>query len=120
MRKKILVIDDDPDILDAVQMLLESEGFSVTTSTNGNDVEKLCETLPDLILLDILLSGNDGREIAKKVKRREKTKNIPIVMMSAHPTAQKSIKKYLADDYIAKPFDIDILLNKIKTYSHHR
>lgn len=117
--KKILVIDDDPDILDAVQMLLESEGFTVMTSTKGDELDSLGSDLPDLILLDVLLSGKDGREIAKKLKKQEKTKHIPIVMMSAHPTAHKTIKEYLADDFIAKPFDIDFLMNKIKTHINH-
>lgn len=114
--KKILVVDDDPDILDAVQMLLEAEGYQVITSTTGEEAETLHRNYPDMILLDVLLSGKDGREIAKKLKTQDHTRHIPIVMMSAHPTAHKSIKDYLADDFIAKPFDIDNLMSKIKTH----
>lgn len=118
MKKKILVIDDDEDILDAVQMLLETDGFQVSTSTNADTLEHLSKDYPDLILLDVLLSGQDGREFAKKLKSKENTKNIPIVMMSAHPTAHKTIKAYMADDFIAKPFDSDFLMDKIKSHLH--
>lgn len=116
MKKKILVVDDDPDILEAVGMLLELEGFSVTTSTKGEDAEKLKDNYPDLILLDVLLSGKDGRVIAKRLKQQTRTREIPIVMMSAHPTAHTTIKDYLADDFIPKPFEIDHLLGKIKSH----
>ena len=113
--KKILVIDDDPDILDAIQMLLEEEGYFVTTSAKGEEAERLAGNLPDLILLDVLLSGHDGREIARRLKTQILTAGIPIVMMSAHPTAHKTMKDYLVDDFIAKPFDIDYFMDKIKT-----
>ena len=119
IEKTILVVDDDPDILDAVQILLESEGFKVLTSTKGIDVDAISiQQMPDLILLDVLLSGYDGRKIAKKLKMQNITKNIPVVMMSAHPTARNDIKEYLADDFISKPFDIDYLMNKIHLYLH--
>src|SRR5438105_2034635 len=114
--KKILVVDDDPDILDAVQILLESEGYDVTTSTKGEIVKKFNGELPDLILLDVLLSGQDGREIARALKTQDETKNVPILMMSAHPTASNNIKEYLADDFVPKPFDCEYLMSKIRTY----
>src|SRR5258708_12293323 len=79
--KKILVIDDDPDILDAVQMLLESEGYIVTTFSKGEEVDKLNGDLPDLILLDVLLSGNDGRNISKKLKNQTRTPHIPTAII---------------------------------------
>jgi len=116
MKKKILIVDDDPDILEAVGMLLELEGFSVTTSTRGEDAEKLKGNYPDLILLDVLLSGKDGRTIAKHLKQQTNTRNIPIVMMSAHPSAHTTIKEYLADDFIPKPFELDHLVGTIKSH----
>jgi DNA-binding response OmpR family regulator len=114
--KKIFVIDDEPDILDAVKIVLEDEGFHVETSIKGDEIETRSADFPDLILLDVLLSGKDGRDIAKKLKNQEHTKHIPIIMMSAHPTAKQGIKEYLADDFIAKPFEIDYLLEKIRAY----
>lgn len=111
--KKILVVDDEKDILEAVKIVLEEYGFNVETSTRGDEIETRSANLPDLILLDVLLSGKDGRHIAKKLKLQEHTRHIPIIMMSAHPTAHLSIKEYLADDFLPKPFEIDELLEKV-------
>lgn len=116
LMKKILVIDDEPDILDAVKIVLEDEGFFVETSIKGDEIENRSANFPDLILLDVLLSGKDGRHIAKKLKSQDSTKHIPIIMMSAHPTAKQEIQEYLADDFIAKPFEIDYLLERIKAH----
>lgn len=114
--KKILVVDDDPDILDALQLILEDAGFEVKTTEKGEYAENLRDgngNLPDLILLDVLLSGKDGRAICKKLKGQPATKHIPIIMMSAHPDADKSSREVGADDFLAKPFDFDDLLRKI-------
>ena len=115
MTKKILIIDDDIDILDAMKITLESEGYDVTISEKGEYVENISEdnALPDLIIIDVLLSGKDGRIICKKLKSEKVTKNIPIIMISAHPSAEKSITNVGANEFLAKPFDIDVLLQKI-------
>jgi len=117
--KKILVVDDDPDILDALQMTLEDAGYSVTTTEKGEYAENLRDTngnLPHLIILDVLLSGRDGRTICQRLKRQENTKHIPIIMISAHPNARQSVKDVGADDFLAKPFDIDELLAMVAQY----
>ena len=113
--KKILVVDDDPDILDAIQFVLEDAGFTVQTSLKGEYAENLdkLDVLPNLLILDLLLSGKDGRTICRKLKSQKKTKNLPIIMISAHPSAQQSAKEVGADDFLAKPFDINMLLNKV-------
>ena len=114
--KKILVVDDDPDILDALQFMLEDAGYRVTTTEKGEYAENLHDTnggLPDVILLDILLSGKDGRLICQKLKSQEETKHIPIIMMSAHNNARQSVATVGADDFIAKPFEAGELLEKI-------
>ena len=112
--KKILVVDDEPDILEFLQMVLEEEGYLVLTAEKGEALEKIRnEVLPDLILLDMLLSGKDGREIVKQLKHREETKHIPVIMLSAHPSAGRTVLQAGADDFIAKPFDIDDLLSRI-------
>jgi len=72
--------------------------------------------LPDLILLDVLLSGKDGREIVKQLKSQEETKSIPIIMFSAHPSAEKTAREAGADDFVAKPFHIDFLLAVVAKY----
>jgi DNA-binding response OmpR family regulator len=115
--KKVLVIDDDPDILDAVQMILDSGGYESDTTTKGDETYlKINKFKPDLIILDVLLSGNDGRTICKNLKSDLATKNIPIIMISAHPTAKDSVKQCGADSFIAKPFSVTDLLAEIKKY----
>lgn len=111
--KKILVVDDDPDILEAIRLTLEDEGYAVTMSEKGEYAENLHDGnggLPDLIILDVLLSGKDGRLICKQLKGRNDTRGIPIVMISAHPDAERSVRDVGADAFVAKPFDIDALL----------
>jgi DNA-binding response OmpR family regulator len=107
--KKILVVDDDPAILEVIQIILEDNNYLVNTSLSGKIFNDLEDT-PDLILLDVLLSGEDGRDIAKKLKNNKNTKNIPIIMISAHPSARESVRNMDAVDFISKPFDIDKLL----------
>jgi len=118
--KKILVVDDDPDILDALQLTLEDAGYDVTTAQKAEYAENLRDTnggLPDVIILDVLLSGKDGRLICRKLKSQEDTRHIPVLMISAHPTAQQSVQAVGADGFLAKPFDIDELLEKVSALS---
>jgi DNA-binding response OmpR family regulator len=116
--KKIMVIDDDPGILEAIKAILESENYAVLATDRMDQVMELKNgELPDLILLDLLLSGKDGREIAKALRGSEKTKNIPIVMLSAHPSAEDASKEGGADEFLAKPFDMDELLKVVKKYT---
>ena len=116
-KAKILLVDDEPDILEFLQVILEEEGYTVATTEKGDYVEKLHDgDLPNLILLDVLLSGKDGREIVKHLKHQEETKHIPVIMFSAHPSAEAPARAYGADDFIAKPFDIDVLLAKIGAF----
>jgi DNA-binding response OmpR family regulator len=114
-QKKILVVDDEPDILEFLQIIFEEAGFLVVTTDKGDYLEKLnTGTLPDLVLLDMLLSGKDGREIVKHLKSQKRTKHIPVIMFSAHPSAEKTALEAGADDFVEKPFDIETLLEKIK------
>ncbi len=116
-RNKILIIDDTPDILEALNIVLSEEGYEIDISTNEKSITELLNgkrELPHLILLDVLLSGQDGRMLAKKLKADKKTESIPIIMMSAHPDIEKSIKESGADDFLPKPFEMSDLLSKIK------
>src|SRR3954466_2996834 len=108
--KRILAVDDDPDILDAISLTLEDEGYAVTTTEKGEYAESLHDGnggLPDLIILDVLLSGKDGRTICKALKSRPDTRAIPIIMISAHPDAEASARDVGADAFLAKPWDIN-------------
>lgn len=120
--EQILVVDDDPDILDALQFVLEDAGYTVKTCKDGehaeslaNGISKSANSYPKLIILDVLLSGKDGREICKKLKHNPKTKHIPIVMISAHPAVKQSVFDSGANKFIPKPFDILDLLNTVSS-----
>jgi len=116
-KKKILVVDDEPDILEFLQVILEEEGYAVLASEKGEFLEQLHNGgLPELILVDVLLSGKDGREIVKHLKSQEETKHIPVIMFSAHPSAEQTAREAGAEDFIAKPFEIDELLAKIANH----
>lgn len=113
--KKVLVVDDDPDILEAIQMILATEAYDSQATTNGSEVYKMVESYePDLIILDVLLSGDDGRTICKKLKSEIKSEHIPVIMISAHPDAKSFTKECSADSFIAKPFSVTELLSEVK------
>ncbi len=116
-KKKLLVVDDEEDILEFLKVILEDEGYIVVTTDKVDYLDKLHDdALPDLILLDLLLSGKDGRDIVKYLKMNERTKHIPVIMFSAHPSAHETTKQAGADDFGAKPFEIDLLLDKVVHY----
>jgi len=118
MGNKILVIDDDPGILEALTLTLEVYGYSVETASSLKEVyEKIAKINPSLILLDVLLSGIDGRDICRKLKSNGK-KAIPIIMISAHPDVEKSVHDAGADAFISKPFEMNDLLAKIQAFSN--
>jgi DNA-binding response OmpR family regulator len=114
--QKILVADDDLSIVDAVQLILEDEGYVVETATKGEYVKNLQDDLPDLILLDIWMSGVSGNEVCRHLKLKKKTKHIPVIMISANRDIEKISKECGAQDFIAKPFDISELLEKVKKH----
>src|SRR5436305_14779845 len=99
--------------------MLEYAGYEVTTTEKCEYAENLHDAnggLPDVIILDVLLSGKDGRIICQKLKSQEDTKHIPIIMISAHPDAKQSVKAVGADNFLAKPFEMDELLMKVAQY----
>lgn len=113
--KKVLIIDDDPDILEVLQLTLQMEGFETKTNPHGEELFKEVKTFkPDIILLDILLSGSDGRMLCKKLKEDISTKKIPVILISAYPNAGSTIREAGANDFIPKPFDIDDLVTKVE------
>ncbi len=116
--KKILVVDDDEGILEVVQIVLEGEGYLVQTCQNGACLQQHTtqSQLPDLILLDVLLAGEDGREMCKKLKSDKLTKNIPVIMLSAHSDTNKIADVSGANDFLEKPFDVDVLIEMVKQY----
>lgn len=111
-----MVADDDPAIVDALKLMLEFAEYDVITTEDGNEVRNLKGRLPDLLLLDIWMSGENGREICKKLKSQQSTKSLPVILISASREVEKSARDAGAEDFIAKPFEMDELLNKIEKY----
>src|ERR1017187_3600375 len=100
--KKILIADDNTDILQVVELILKSHGYDVEAVSDGFKViERTGIFKPDLVLLDVYLAGIDGREICKKLKADIKTTNIPVIMFSAQSNLDEVIK-YKADNFIGK------------------
>ncbi len=111
---KILIIEDDLDILSMMLFLFRKKGYNVTAISKAEEAfEKIDIFLPDLVLMDVFLSGSDGRDICKRLKRQKKTKNIPVIMISANPDAAHNMHVYGADDFVHKPFEINDLLGRI-------
>lgn len=110
--KKVLVVDDDRDILEVIQIILEDQGYDVAITQDGNEVEqKIKDVNPDLILLDIWLAGIDGQDIAAKLKKQKSTKDIPIIMISAVNKSDKIAQNAGVEDFLSKPFDMDELIS---------
>lgn len=112
---KILVVDDDKDLLEVTQALLSRKGYEVETEINCDEILKKIETFkPQLILLDVFLNGVDGLDICKQIKSLPHTKNIHVIIFSAYPrVAEQVIYEYGADDFIAKPFELNELISKV-------
>jgi DNA-binding response OmpR family regulator len=113
MNKKILIADDDPAIVESLEMLLSDEGYDVTTTVNGQTVREVIGELPDLIILDIWMSGEDGRHICKLLKTQLHTKEIPVIMISANRDAETLAHEAGANSFISKPFEAEHLLREV-------
>ena len=113
---KILVADDDPAIVESTTLILEEFGYEVDSTVDGQTIYKMEKKLPDLLLLDIWMSGQDGRKICKYLKNDKLTKHIPVIMISASRDVRKSTLEAGADDFLAKPFEMDSLLEKISKW----
>jgi two-component system alkaline phosphatase synthesis response regulator PhoP len=118
-KKKILVVDDEADLVETVRFPLEMEGFNVLVSYNGEDaLNQARKENPDLILLDLMLPKLDGYKVCRLLKFDERYKHIPILMLTAKTQEKDKLlgKETGADEYITKPFDIDELMKKVKGY----
>lgn len=115
--KKILIIDDEPDIIKVVKFRLIKMGYEVMTATNGKEgLEMVRPTKPDLVLLDFRMPFLNGDEVCKEIKKDESTKHIPVILMTAsiQNALEENIQMMGADDYILKPFEPEELIKKIK------
>lgn len=115
--KRILVVDDDSSILEVLQMMLEEEEYTIETTAISEEIYRRVDDFqPNLILLDVLMAGIDGRTIARTLKQQDHTRNIPIIMLSATPTVEETALASGGDEFLAKPFEIDALLMLIEKH----
>lgn len=115
---KVIVIDDDRGILEVVKIILTDQGFEVVAVSEGKDAfESIIKNSPDIVLLDLWMSGMDGREITRQLKSQQETQKIPVIILSALNDVEKKAKEAGADGFLAKPFNISDLLTLIKKHS---
>ncbi len=116
MKKSILVVDDDQDILFVLKLMLEMKGYTVELSSDPGNLLNMGADLPSLLLLDIWMGNYDGREICQQLKSDPATKGLPVILLSASRDIEQSAKDAGADDFLAKPFEQKHLLEKIVKY----
>jgi DNA-binding response OmpR family regulator len=114
---KILIVDDDEEILNSLDILLTANGFTVETESRWQNISRRIDLFdPNLILLDVALGGEDGRNISRQLKSNLFTKNIIIILLTANHAAYRNLPDSLADDFIKKPFEPAALIEKIQFY----
>jgi len=116
MKKKILIVDDDADILHALKIMLERKGYAVELSSEADKIFLPGFDMPDLLILDIWMGNFDGREICHQLKSDPVTNSLPVILFSAGRDIEKSAKDAGADDFLAKPFEQKLLFEKIERF----
>lgn len=114
---KVLVVDDEPNIVLSLEFLMEQAGFEVVTAEDGEQaLARVGDTQPDLLLLDISLPGISGFDVLERLRGQEATAHLPIIMLTAHGRDVEREKGMAlgADDYITKPFSTQSLVEKVK------
>lgn len=114
--KEIFIVEDDDGIRDLIEFLLVSQQYAVKTFPTARSFRSsISGETPDLFLLDIMLPDGNGLDLCKELKKSENTREVPVVLMSAHADISRMEG---ADDFIAKPFDVDELLQRIEKQLH--
>ena len=114
MKHRILIADDDESIRDIFKIILAKAGYDIEVKEDANEIFKNNFKIPDLFLIDKLLSGVDGLDVCRYLKNNSTTSNIPVVMVSASPDIGAMAVKAGADDFVEKPFDLKYLLKVIE------
>ena len=121
--KKVLIVDDEQDIVESLQFVLESAGFECHCAYNGEEGLNLArEILPDLIILDVMMPKINGFKICRLLKYDNKYKNIPILMVTARSQNEDKLigEETGVDEYITKPFDLDEIVEKVRGYLNEK
>lgn len=116
MSKRILILDDDVDILDILSVILLECRYVIEAQLSGEKIFEVINAFhPDLVLMDVMLADMDGRIICRNIKENSVTRTIPVILISATHDLEESLHQQGApNDFIKKPFDIDNLINKIE------
>lgn len=113
---RVLVVDDDPDILEALSEILEGEGFAIRQARNGQEaLQSLASDAPNLILLDLMMPVMDGWEFAERLHRRSDWAKIPVIVLSADRNVGSKARDLGALGYLAKPFELSELLALVQS-----
>lgn len=121
MIKRVLILDNDPDVLDAMQEVLNYSGFEVKAIEETNDIFSVIDGFqPDVVLVDYILNGINGGEICHLIKSNPKTSHLPVIILSAYPRVINSLGFYGCDSFIAKPFELDDLVNQVSFFTMKR
>ncbi len=119
MPKKILVADDEPDVLNVIQFRLSKRGYQVILAANGQEaLEKISQERPDLVFLDFRMPVLDGLEVCKRVKENESLKSIPVIILSASSDSlsKEKLLAVHADGGIRKPFEPEELFQAVERF----
>lgn len=116
MSQHIWVIEDDDSIAEVIQLVLEQEGYLVHVCTNYalDREDVLTWPQPSLVLLDVLMSGSDGREVAQELRSQERLKNTPMFFVSANIAIEKRAQEAQVNGFLRKPFNIDDLISLVR------
>jgi len=119
MNKRILIVEDSPDILEIMEKTLQARGYDVTALKDGGKALQCIESkLPDLVILDMILQDKTGSEICHEIKTCEKTKHIPVIIATGHINSDHSEynRDSQPDDYLIKPFAMEDFIRKIEDH----
>lgn len=117
--KKVLIVDDEQDIVESLKFVLEAEGYECYTAFNGEDgLNAAKSVIPDLIILDIMMPKMNGYKVSRLLKFDSKYKNIPIMMLTARSQEEDKLigEETGANEYITKPFELDFVVGKVNEY----
>jgi DNA-binding response OmpR family regulator len=117
MNKRLLIVDNDIDVLDVMKEVFEYEGFEVKTLSRTDDIfTDIAVYDPHVVMIDYILEGINGGELCHQIKHNEKTAQLPVIMVSAYTNVLNSLGHYGYDSFIAKPFDINDLVTEVNKY----
>ncbi len=118
---KVLIVDDDPDVLKTLESVLSEKGFKVQTLSNQEDIyETILSFEPNVILLDVYLKNSDGRNICMGLKSHYKTKQIPVILFSGDNELKNKYKEYHAEGFLEKPVRVPALVKRLKDYTYKK